>query len=96
MAQLKQHSWCMTPSQLSREQLPEALTQGMRQSGMMAVADPTFKDAAYAASRAEKVFGESQWNTQWNAQESQFMRATGNLVSFELGSTRGTRRQTGT
>lgn len=60
------HPWCMTwvvlteavadptrPSQLSREQIPEALTQGMRASGMMAVADPTFKDpnaAAYAAS----------------------------------------------
>lgn len=51
---IKQHSWCMTcvlvsfkllttrPSQLTREQIPEALTQGMRTTGMMSVADPTF------------------------------------------------------
>lgn len=51
---------------------------------MMAVADPTFKDpaaAAYAVSRSQRVFGDSQWGSQWNAQESQFMRGTGNLVS---------------
>jgi serine/threonine-protein kinase Chk1 len=71
----------MTPSQLTREQLPEALTQGLRSTGMMAVADPTFKDGSYAASRSQRVFGDSQWGSQWNQQESQFMRATGNLVS---------------
>jgi serine/threonine-protein kinase Chk1 len=41
---IKSHSWCMTPSQLSREQIPEALTQGLRQTGMMNIADPTFSD----------------------------------------------------
>lgn len=42
-----------SPSQLTREQIPEALTQGMRQEGMMAIADPTFADPsaqAYAVS----------------------------------------------
>jgi len=62
---IKSHSWCMTcvasplqsltprPSQLLREQIPEALTQGLRSTGMMNVADPTFSDPnaqAYAAS----------------------------------------------
>ncbi|BEI83834.1 hypothetical protein CcaverHIS002_0404380 [Cutaneotrichosporon cavernicola] len=74
------HPWCMTPSQLTREQLPEALTQGLRSTGMMAVADPTFNDASYAVSRSQRVFGDSQWGSQWNQQESQFMRATGNLT----------------
>lgn len=40
-------------SQLRREQLSEALTQGIRQEGMMAYADPVFRSGesqAYAAS----------------------------------------------
>ncbi|CAK9787372.1 Pkinase-domain-containing protein [Cutaneotrichosporon oleaginosum] len=74
------HTWCLTPSQLTREQLPEALTQGLRSTGMMAVADPTFKDASYAVHRSQRVFGDSQWGSQWNQQESQFMRGTGNLT----------------
>ncbi|KAL1412091.1 Chk1 protein kinase [Vanrija albida] len=80
---VKAHPWCMTPSQLTREQIPEALTQGMRQEGMMAIADPTFADPsaqAYAVSRSQRVFGESQWGSQWSPQESQFMRGTGNLT----------------
>lgn len=32
-------------------------------------------------SRSQRVLGETQWGSQWNQQESQFMRATGNLVS---------------
>lgn len=66
---IKQHPWCMTcvsvpaalltssPSQLTREQLPEALTQGMRTSGMMSVADPTFNagdQADYALECVQK------------------------------------------
>lgn len=85
ISSISQHPWCMTPSQLTREQIPDALTQGMRAAGMMAVADPTFKDPNtttfnYTLERSQRVFGESQWNTQWNAQESQFMRGTGNLT----------------
>ena len=37
------------PSQLSREQMADALTQGMRSNGMMAVADPTFTSSASQA-----------------------------------------------
>lgn len=40
-------------SQLRREQIPEALTQGMRSKGMMAVVDPTFKDPANQAYAAQ-------------------------------------------
>lgn len=40
-------------SQLSREQIPEALTQGMRSNGMMAIADPTFNTPASQAYAAE-------------------------------------------
>lgn len=43
------------PSQLTREQLPEALTQGLRSTGMMAVADPTFRGPAAAAYAARYV-----------------------------------------
>lgn len=37
---INKHPWSMTPSQLRREQMAEALTQGLRQTGMMAYADP--------------------------------------------------------
>lgn len=65
MSSLLSHPWCMTwvspelrmtgpadprsQSQLSREQIPEALTQGMRSNGMMAIADPTFNSPASQA-----------------------------------------------
>lgn len=45
------HSWTMTNSQLNRAQMAEGLTQGMRQTGMMAIVDPAFsgaEDQAYA------------------------------------------------
>ena len=81
--------------------MADALTQGLRSTGMMAVADPTFSSSAsqaYAAAwvplrlseprsmltcrRSQRVLGESQLASQLNAQESQFMRATGNIVRF--------------
>jgi hypothetical protein len=37
------------PSQLNREQMADALTQGLRSTGMMAVADPTFSSSASQA-----------------------------------------------
>ncbi|KAK1923636.1 kinase-like domain-containing protein [Papiliotrema laurentii] len=83
MDEIKAHPWCMTPSQLNREQMADALTQGLRSTGMMAVADPVFTSSAsqaYAASRSQRVMGESQWASQLNQQESQFMRATGNIT----------------
>ncbi|WVR08050.1 hypothetical protein IAU60_005095 [Kwoniella sp. DSM 27419] len=83
MEQIKTHPWCMTPSQLSREQIPDALTQGLRSTGMMAIADPSFGSSAsqaYAASRSQRVMTESQWGSQFNQQESQFMRMTGNIT----------------
>ncbi|WWD20357.1 hypothetical protein CI109_104833 [Kwoniella shandongensis] len=83
MEGIRSHPWCMTPSQLSREQIPEALTQGLRSTGMMAIADPTFSHGAsqaYAASRSQRVMTESQWGSQFNQQESQFMRMTGNIT----------------
>ncbi|OCF42617.1 CAMK/CAMKL/CHK1 protein kinase [Kwoniella heveanensis CBS 569] len=83
MEGIKGHPWSMTQSQLTREQIPEALTQGMRQSGMMAVADPTFASGpsqSYAASRSQRVMNDSQWGSQLNPQESQFMRMTGNIT----------------
>ncbi|WRT69745.1 uncharacterized protein IL334_006736 [Kwoniella shivajii] len=81
MSGIKSHSWCMTPSQLSREQIPEALTSGLVSSGMMKVADPIISNSAsqaYAAS--QRVKNESQWGSQFNQQESQFMRMTGNIT----------------
>ncbi|KAK6908880.1 hypothetical protein I203_102885 [Kwoniella mangroviensis CBS 8507] len=81
MEGIKSHPWCMTPSQLRREQIPEALTQGMKQAGMMTVVDPVFNSTAsqaYAASQRMK--NESQWGSQFNQQESQFMRGTGNIT----------------
>ncbi|KAL7425213.1 Chk1 protein kinase [Cryptotrichosporon argae] len=80
---IKQHPWCMTPSQLRREQIADALTQGLRQTGMMAIADPTYQSGAsqaYADQRSQRVHAESQWGSQFNQQESQFMRATGNIT----------------
>lgn len=49
MEGIKAHAWSMTPSQLSREQLADALTDGMRRTGMMGVADPTFASQASQA-----------------------------------------------
>ncbi|ORY34690.1 kinase-like domain-containing protein [Naematelia encephala] len=83
MEGIKGHPWCMTPSQLNREQMADALTQGLRSTGMMAIADPTFASAAsqaYASARSQRVVGDSQWASQLNQQESQFMRATGNIT----------------
>ncbi|CAD6589744.1 MAG: Chk1 protein kinase, partial [Tremellales sp. Tagirdzhanova-0007] len=77
---IRSHPW---PSQLSREQIPDALTQGLRTTGMMAIADPKFysqASQAYAASRSQRVMGDSQWASQLNPAESQFMRATGNIT----------------
>ncbi|WWC92860.1 uncharacterized protein L201_007821 [Kwoniella dendrophila CBS 6074] len=79
MQQIKTHPWSMTPSQLSREQIPDALTQGMRQKGMMDVINPSFSNSqAYLSS--QRAFNESQWGSQLNQQESQFMRMTGNIT----------------
>lgn len=78
--------------------MADALTQGLRSTGMMSVADPVLPSSAsqaYAASsvfrifdsmkltcrRSQRMMGESQWASQLNQQESQFMRATGNIVS---------------
>ncbi|GFZ49680.1 Checkpoint kinase 1 [Saitozyma sp. JCM 24511] len=83
MDAVKSHPWCMTPSQLSREQIGDALTQGLRSTGMMAYADPTFSSSAsqaYAAQRSQRMASQSQWGSQFNPQESQFLRATGNLT----------------
>ncbi|KAK4684520.1 serine/threonine-protein kinase CHEK1, partial [Tremellales sp. Uapishka_1] len=82
MEGLRTHPWSMTPSQLNREQMADALTQGLRTTGMMAIADPTFGSSqaqSYAAARSQRVLGESQWS-QLNPQESQFLRATGNIT----------------
>lgn len=51
MKGIMSHPWTMTISQLNREQMAEALTQGMRQNGMMNIVDPAFsgaEDQAYA------------------------------------------------
>nr|ODN92269.1 CAMK/CAMKL/CHK1 protein kinase [Cryptococcus depauperatus CBS 7855] len=80
MEGIKSHQWSMTPSQLHREQIPEALTQGLRATGMMAYADPTFHASAsqaYAASRSQRMASDTQW---MNQAESQFMRGTGNIT----------------
>ncbi|OWZ66266.1 hypothetical protein AYX14_02491 [Cryptococcus neoformans] len=77
---IKHHPWCMTQSQLRREQLSEALTQGIRQEGMMAYADPVFRSGesqAYAASRGARMAGDTDWLSK---EESQFMRGTGNIT----------------
>jgi len=95
----QQHRLTCSQSQLRREQIPEALTQGMRSKGMMAVVDPTFKDPAnqaYAAQwveqtsivaetrHSQRMMTESQVGSQFNKQEHHFMRMTGNLVSARI------------
>ncbi|WWC73629.1 uncharacterized protein I206_107601 [Kwoniella pini CBS 10737] len=81
MQGIKSHQWSMTPSQLRREQIPEALMLGMTQNGMMDIINPVVKNPAsqaYVASQRAK--NESQWGSQFNQQESQFMRMTGNIT----------------
>ncbi|ORX37650.1 kinase-like domain-containing protein [Kockovaella imperatae] len=83
MQQIKAHPWCMTSSQLTRAQMGDALTAGMRSTGMMTIADPTFASQAsqaYAANRSQRIASGSQWASQLNPQESQFLRATGNIT----------------
>ncbi|WWC65887.1 uncharacterized protein I303_108509 [Kwoniella dejecticola CBS 10117] len=81
MQGLKTHRWSMTPSQLRREQIPEALTLGMTQNGMMDVINPVFNNpASQAYVASQRVKNESQWGSQFNQQESQFMRMTGNIT----------------
>ncbi|ODN77535.1 hypothetical protein L202_04708 [Cryptococcus amylolentus CBS 6039] len=77
---IKQHPWCMTPSQLHREQIPEALTQGLRGAGMMTYADPTFNSGAsqaYTSQRNQRMASQTGF---FNKEESQFMRGTGNIT----------------
>jgi hypothetical protein len=55
---------------------------------MMSVADPVFRSEAsqaYTTTRSQRMMGDSQWaGSLLNAQESQFMRGTGNIVSGHL------------
>ncbi|WVQ78984.1 hypothetical protein IAT38_001076 [Cryptococcus sp. DSM 104549] len=83
MEAVKVHPWSMTQSQLTREQIPDALTQGMRSQGMMAVVNPTYSSGpgmAYVTARSEKMISESQAMSQLNRQEMGFMRLTGNIT----------------
>ncbi|EIW71370.1 hypothetical protein TREMEDRAFT_27276 [Tremella mesenterica DSM 1558] len=82
MEGIKRHPWSMTPTQLQREQIADALTQGMRSNGMMAIVDPTFNNQssqAYIHARSQRMM-ESQWTSSLRPQESQFLRGTGNIT----------------